>query len=112
VASIFDDFIADAQAILDEVGKDVTVKVPPSGTPVVFKAMITQPMVLQDMDTGGFLNQTTFEVKFLRTAFAANPGVIAYGHIVTYSGQEYRIVALADRPPSAWVIARVQTKVQ
>jgi hypothetical protein len=78
----------------------------------VFKAMITQPMVLQDMDTGGFLNQTTFEVKFLRTDFTANPGIIAFGHIVTYSGSEYRIVALADRPPSAWVIARVQTKVQ
>jgi hypothetical protein len=108
----FEDATADALTILNEVGKDVTVKNVPSGSPVTFKAMITQPMVLQDMETGGFLNQTTFEVKFLRTDFVANPGVIAFGNVVTYSGSEYRIVALADRPPSAWVIARVQTKVQ
>lgn len=108
----FDDAIADALSILNEVGKDVSVKNVPNGTPVAFKVMVTQPMVLQDMDTGGFLNQTSFEIKFLRTDFIAHPGVIAYGNIVIYSGSEYRIVALADRPPSAWVIARVQTKVQ
>ena len=108
----FEDAIVDALSILNEVGKDVSVKNVPGGTPETFKVMVTQPMVLQDMDTGGFLNQTSFEIKFLRTDFIAHPGVIAYGNIVTYSGSEYRIVALADRPPSAWVIARVQTKVQ
>lgn len=109
---IFDEFAADALEILNEVGKDVTIKNVPSGSPVAFKVMLTQPMVMQDLETGGFLNQTTFEVKVRRVDHAANPGVVAYGNIVTYNGEEYRIVAITDRPPSAWVIARVQTKVQ
>lgn len=110
--SIWDEFTADAQSILDEVGKDITIKNVPSGTPVALKAMVTQPMVLQDMDTGGFLNSTTFEVKVLRTVATTHPGLFAYGNIVKYDNQEYRIVAIANRPPSAWLIAKVQTKEQ
>lgn len=109
---IFDDFAADALEILNEVGKDITIKATPSSTPVAFKAMLTQPMVLQDLETGGFLNQTTFEVKIRRVDFNANPGVFAYGNIVTYNGENYRLVAIANRPPSAWVIGKVQTAVQ
>lgn len=109
---IFDDFAADALEILNEVGKDVTIKATPTSTPVALKAMLTQPMVLQDLETGGFLNQTTFEVKIRRSDHDANPGLFAYGNIVTYAGEEYRIVAIANRPPSAWVIGKVQTKVQ
>jgi hypothetical protein len=108
----FEDAAVDALSVLNEVGKDITVKIVPGGTPVALKAMITQPMVLQDMETGGFLNQTTFEVKVLRSTNTTVPGLFAYGNIVTYNGEEYRIVAVADRPPAAWIIARVQTKVQ
>jgi len=110
--SIWDEFTADAQSILNEVGKDITIKNVPGGTPVAFKAMVTQPMVLQDMETGGFLNSTTFEVKVLRTVAASHPGLFAYGNIINYDGQDYRIVAIANRPPSAWLVAKVQTKEQ
>lgn len=110
--SIWDEFTADAQSILNEVGKDITIKNVPGGTPVAFKAMVTQPMVLQDMETGGFLNSTTFEVKVLRTVANTHPGLFAYGNIVNYDGQDYRIVAIANRPPSAWLVAKVQTKEQ
>lgn len=110
--SIWDEFTADAQSILDEVGKDITIKNVPGGSPVAFKAMVTQPMVLQDMETGGFLNSTTFEVKVLRTVANTHPGLFAYGNIINYDGQDYRIVAIANRPPSAWLVAKVQTKEQ
>jgi hypothetical protein len=110
--SIWDEFTADALSILNEVGKDITIKNVPGGTPVAFKAMVTQPMVLQDMETGGFLNSTTFEVKVLRTVASTHPGLFAYGNIVNYDGQDYRIVAIANRPPSAWLVAKVQTKEQ
>jgi hypothetical protein len=109
---IFAEFTVDAAAVLGEIGKDITIKQVPGGTPVAFKAMVTQPMVLQDMETGGFLNQTTFEVKVLRTTADTHPGLFAYGNIVTYNAEEYRIVAIANRPPSAWLVAKVQTKVQ
>lgn len=110
--SIWDEFTADAQSILNEVGKDITIKNVPGGSPVAFKAMVTQPMVLQDMETGGFLNSTTFEVKVLRTVANTHPGLFAYGNIINYDGQDYRIVAIANRPPSAWLVAKVQTKEQ
>lgn len=110
--SIWDEFTADAQSILNEVGKDITIKNVPGGSPVAFKAMVTQPMVLQDMETGGFLNSTTFEVKVLRTVASTHPGLFAYGNIINYDGQDYRIVAIANRPPSAWLVAKVQTKEQ
>jgi hypothetical protein len=112
MADIFAEFTADAVSVLNEIGKDITIKQVPGGTPVAFKAMVTQPMVLQDMETGGFLNQTTFEVKVLRTTAESHPGLFAYGNIIAFNGEDYRIVALANRPPSAWLIAKVQTKVQ
>lgn len=108
----YEDAQADALEILNEVGKTVTVKSAPAAAAVTAKVMLTQPMVLQDLETGGFLNQTTFEVKFTRAFCEANPGLVAYGNIVTYADEEFRIVAIANRPPSAWIIARVQTKVQ
>jgi hypothetical protein len=32
--------------------------------------------------------------------------------VVAYGGQEFRIMTVTDRTPSAWVIVKVQTKVQ
>jgi hypothetical protein len=43
---------------------------------------------------------------------STHPGLFAYGNIVNYDGQDYRIVAIANRPPSAWLVAKVQTKEQ
>jgi hypothetical protein len=70
-----------------------------------------EPMVQQDLETGGFLDVASFDVKFLKVDCAARPGVVIFGNLVTFNGKQYRIVAINDRPPSAWVIARVQTKV-
>jgi len=112
MSDIWTTFTSDALSILNEIGKNVTIKKVPGGTPVALKVMISTPMILQDLETGGFLNSTTFEVKVLRTDHNNNPGLAAYGNIVTYNDQDYRIVAVADRPPSAWVIMRVQTKEQ
>jgi hypothetical protein len=102
----------DAAEILTEIGKDVTVKNVPGGTPVALKCLMTQPAVMQDLETGGFLNQTSFDVKFLRSQAQANPGLIAFGNVIAFQGEEYRIMTVTNRPPSAWIIVKVQTKVQ
>ena len=109
---LMEEAAVDALEILSEVGKDIVVKASPTATGVPLKCLVTQPMVLQDLETGGFLNQTTFEVKITRASHDANPGLFAYGNLVTYGGEDYRIVAIANRPPSAWIIAKVQTAVQ
>jgi hypothetical protein len=112
MADLASEWASDAAEILGEIPKAVSVRKPPSGTPVSFNALVTQPMVMQDLETGGFLNKTNFEIKFLRSDRVANPGVIEEGSLITYNGAEFRVVALADRPPSAWIAVKVQTKEQ
>jgi len=51
-------------------------------------------------------------VKFLRSGLVAHPGLVAHGNIIAYNGEQFRIMTVTDRPPSAWVIAKVQTLVQ
>jgi hypothetical protein len=112
MSGITDEWAVDASEILSEIPKAVTVKNVPGGTPVPLNALMSQPAIMQDLETGGFMNQTSFDMKFLRTDAAANPGLIAFGNVVAYGGQEFRIMTVTDRTPSAWVIVKVQTKVQ
>jgi len=110
MGAIQDEWAADAAAILGEIPKAVTVRRTATGSATAFDVLLGPPMVQQDMETGGFLNSTSFEVKFLKADCLAHPGVVVFGNLVAYNGADYRIVALNDRPPSAWVIARVQSK--
>lgn len=110
MGSIQDEWASDAAEILGEIPKAVSAR---KGTadPVSFQVLMTEPLVQQDLETGGFLNSTSFDMKFLRTDLVAHPGVVAYGSVITYNNAQYRVVAINDRPPSAWVIVKVVTKV-
>jgi hypothetical protein len=112
MASIQSEWASDAFEILGEIPKQVTVKNVPSGQPIPLNALMSEPSVMQDIETGGFVNHTSFDVKFLRTDSVANPGLIAFGNIITFANNQYRIMSVTDRPPSAWIICKVQTKVQ
>lgn len=107
---IQDEWAADAAVILGEIPKAVTVRHTPGGTATAFNVLMGPPMIQQDMETGGFLNSTSFDVKFLKADCVAHSGVVAYGNLVAYNGSDFRIVAINDRPPSAWVIVRVVSK--
>lgn len=109
MGAIQDEWAADASEILSQIPKAVTVR-RGSGPSTSFNVLMSAPMVQQDLETGGFLNTTAYDVKFLKTDCVAHPGVVIYGNLVTYNGGDFRIVAINDRPPSAWVIVRVQTK--
>lgn len=109
MGAIQDEWAADAASILTEIPKAVTVH-KGNATPTSFNVLMSEPMVQQDLETGGFLNAATFDVKFLRSDCETHPGVVVYGSLVTYNNQQYRIVAINDRPPSAWIMAKVQTK--
>jgi hypothetical protein len=110
MGTIQDEWAADAVAILNEIPKVVTVRHTATGSPTTFNVLMGPPMVQQDLETGGFLNSASYDVKFLKTDAVANAGLIVYGNLVRYNAQDYRIVAINDRPPSAWVICRVQSK--
>lgn len=109
MGAIQDEWAADASEILNEIPKSVTVR-RGSGTSTSFNVLMSAPMVQQDLETGGFLNSTAYDVKFLKSDCNAHPGVVIFGNLVNYAGGDYRIVAINDRPPSAWVIVRVQGK--
>jgi len=106
---IQDEWASDAGEILAEIPKAVTVQ-KGNGTPTSFDVLMSEPVVQQDLETGGFLDSAAYDVKFLKSDVEARPGVVVYGNLVTFNGKQYRIVSITDRPPSAWVIARVQTK--
>jgi hypothetical protein len=112
MADLPSEWAADALEILGEIPKAVTVKSVPGGTPVAFNALMSQPAVMQDLETGGFTSSTSYDVKILRTQAAAHPGLVAFGNIIAFNGEQYRIMTVTDRPPSAWVICKVQTLVQ
>jgi len=109
MGAIQDEWASDASEIMTEIPKAVTVR-RGSGATTAFNVLMGPPMVQQDMETGGFLNSTAFDVKFLKADCDAYTGVVIYGNVVHYNGGDYRIVAINDRPPSAWIIVRVQTK--
>jgi hypothetical protein len=109
MGAIQDEWAADASEILNEIPKAVTVR-RGSGSSTSFNVLMGPPMVAQDLETGGFMNSTSYDVKFLRTDTVTHAGVVIYGNLVHYNGSDYRIVAINDRPPSAWVIVRVQAK--
>jgi hypothetical protein len=107
MGTIQEEWASDAAEILNEIPKAVTVR-RGTGTAVAFNILISPPMVEQNLETGGFLSTTSYDIKFLRADINAHPGVVVFGNIVTYNGAGYRIVAINDRPPSAWIMCRVQ----
>jgi len=109
MGNIQEEWASDAAEILNEIPKAVTVR-RGTGTAVAFNILMSPPMVQEDLETGGFLKTTSYDIKFLRADSEANPGVVVFGNIVTFNGGEYRIVAINDRPPSAWIMCRVITK--
>jgi hypothetical protein len=106
---IQDEWASDASVILSEIPKSVTVR-RGSGTAVSFNVLMSSPMIQQDIETGGFLNTTAYDIKFLKSDTVLHPDLVIFGNLVNFNGNDFRIVAINDRPPSAWVMVRVQTK--
>jgi hypothetical protein len=107
--SIQDEWASDAAQILAEIPKAVTVR-RGSGTATSFNVLVSPPMVAQDLETGGFMSSTSYDVKFLRSDTEAHAGVVIFGNLIRFNNADYRIVAINDRPPSAWIIVKVQSK--
>jgi len=109
MGSIQDEWASDASEILSEIPKSVTVR-RGAGSATAFEVLVSPPMIQQDLETGGFMSSTSYDVKFKRTDTEAHPGVVIYGNLIRYNNGDFRIVAINDRPPSAWIIVRVQSK--
>jgi hypothetical protein len=96
----------------------------------VFRVMASDAAVQQTLDAGGFVNQTSFNLKVVATTTAwttsdgdvggstgsLSGGVaispLAIGKKVTAANLGLRIVASLYKPGSAWVILTVHTDTQ
>lgn len=123
--SLYPDFLPDAKEMLDEFGVPLTC---PTGES--FMAMVSDPMIQQTLEAGGFLNQTSFTIKVAATTAAwttasglvgASTGSLSggvaispltIGKKVTAANLGLRIVSSQYKPGSAWVILTVHTDAQ
>ena len=97
--SRFDDIAADMAEVFGEIS-----------TPIewnghTYQAVIADPSVQLDLQSGGFLPQSDFAVKLLR---AALPSVPVISQNVRIEGTIYQINGLTDKPTSPVVILHVQ----
>jgi len=99
-------------------------------TAEVFRVMASDAAVQQTLDAGGFVNQTSFNLKVVATSTAwttadgdvggstgsLSGGVaissLSIGKKVTAANLGLRIVASQYKPGSAWVILTVHTDTQ
>jgi hypothetical protein len=70
-----------------------------------YQAVIADPSVQLDLQSGGFLPQSDFAVKVLRAALPTMPVI---GQNVRIEGVIYQISGLTDKPTSPVVILHVQ----
>jgi hypothetical protein len=69
-----------------------------------YQAVISDPVVNLDLQTGGFLPQGEFQVKLRRSSLSVMP---APGQILRIQGVPYQISGLTDRPTSPLIIFHV-----
>ena len=95
---------------LQEIAADMAEVFGEISTPVewnghTYQAVVADPSVQLDLQSGGFLPQSDFSVKVLR---AALPTVAVIGQNVRIEGITYQINGLTDKPTSPVVILYVQ----
>jgi len=98
-ASRYDELDADLDAIIEEVGIEVT----RNGNP--YRAVVADPRVELDLQSGGFMPEADFQVK-LRKAALPDPGPKPRQSL-TIRGETFAIKGLTDRPTSPLLVLHV-----
>ena len=98
-ASRYDELDADLAAIIDEVGIEITW----NGN--TLPAVVSDPRVELDLQSGGFMPEADFQVK-IRKASLPDPGPKPRQSL-TIRGETFVIKGLTDRPTSPLLILHV-----
>lgn len=96
--SRYDEIAADLTEVFDEVAQPV------GWSGAIYPAVVADPNISLDLQTGGFLPQAEFLVKLRR---AALPAVPALGQFITIEGLAYQISGITDKPASPLIILQV-----
>jgi hypothetical protein len=98
-ASRYDELDADLAAIIDEVGIEITW----NGN--TYRAVVADPRVELDLQSGGFMPEADFQVK-IRKAALPDPGPKPRQSL-TIRGETFAIKGLTDRPTSPLLVLHV-----
>jgi hypothetical protein len=98
-ASRYDELDADLAAIIDEVGIEIIW----NGNP--YRAVVADPRVELDLQSGGFMPEADFQVK-IRKAALPDPGPKPRQSL-TIRGETFAIKGLTDRPTSPLLVLHV-----
>jgi len=100
---LFTEMADDLGEVFVEGGKEITWQ----GR--TFRALVSEPLVDQVLEAGGFSESVRFTVKLLR---ADIPAIPQHGDLMTFSGTEYRIRKVSNRPPHPLVTLELEDKDQ
>jgi hypothetical protein len=98
-ASRYDELDADLATIIDEVGIEIIW----SGN--TYRAVVADPRVELDLQSGGFMPEADFQVK-IRKAALPDPGPKPRQSL-TIRGETFAIKGLTDRPTSPLLVLHV-----
>ncbi len=98
MTSRLNELAGDMAEIFSEIGTTV------EWESVSYPAVIADPMVQFDLQSGGFLPQADFLVKIARSALPSIPQI---GQTLRIEGQVYQITGLTNKPTSPLVVLHV-----
>lgn len=91
---------SDLGSVFDEFAKKITI-----GN-TEYRALIAEPELALELESGGFNSAGNFTVKMLRTDWLAARLMVG-AHLV-FDGQTYRVIRLVSRPPHPVVVLTVE----
>ena len=98
MTSRLNELAADLAEIFSEIGTTV------EWEGASYQAVIADPMVQLDLQSGGFLPQSDFVVKIARSTLPSLPQV---GQALRIDGQVYQITGLTNKPTSPLLVLHV-----
>ncbi len=96
--SRYDEIAVDLIEVFDDIAQPV------EWQGETYQAVVADPSVSLDLQTGGFLPQADFLVKLRRATLSSLP---ALGQLLTIQGAQYQISGITNKPTSPLIVLQV-----
>lgn len=96
--SRYDEIAADLAEVFDDIAQPV------EWQGETYQAVIADPQVNLDLQTGGFMPQADFIIKLRRAHLPVTP---VLGQVVRVAGKAYQISGVTDKPTHPLIILQI-----
>ena len=96
--SRYDEIATDLTEVFDDIAQSV------EWQGETYQAVVADPSLSLDLQTGGFLPQADFLVKLRRATLSSLP---ALGQLLTIQGAQYQISGITNKPTSPLIVLQV-----